>query len=198
MSDNYKPRKGNQGDKVIICGDCGTEVERKGLFDQKATMVVHCEGSKNAYGCLDHLPHHTTRVWDRCWKCAGYMGCAYCVPTGYKDGLCKPCRVKTTLESLLNGGPVSAHYMSQGNDKLEWGTIKNRPTPALADYPKEWVRKYAEQCYRSGMSADGDDTGEWKECRKAFMDFRLAAIPRPKGRLALQRERNKQVAALTD
>lgn len=184
--------------QMAYCADCESEV---------LANTVHCEGSKNAYGCLTHHAHHGRHLWPACWKCGGGMGCTLCVAGGYRDResgmwlnpdlICKFCRVKASREALLNGGPLSKHFLRQGNQKLEWGTI-TRHTPMLDEYHQTWVIAYAQQCADTGLELDEDDTAAWKKLREKFESIRLAAISKPKGRKALQRERNQQVAAVME
>lgn len=190
--------RSRRGPEVEKCATCG---------EDSPLNTVHCEGSKLAYGCSEFEPHHGETLWPACWKCGGKMGCSFCVPGGYLDRLtrhwvnqdlvCKRCRVKATLEALLNGGPISQFFMRFGNGKLEWGKIE-RHTPGLGEYPKAWVRAYALQCNRFGIDPDLDDEKAWRACRKVFESFRIAAIPQAKSKKALQLERNKQVAAAAE
>ena len=184
--------------RTETCLECNEEI---------GAGLSHCEGSKLAYGCLTLQPHHGKTLWPRCWKCGGSLGCSLCVPGGFieressrwsnPDLICKRCRVKATLESLLNGGPISKFFMRQAGETLEWGQ-SDRHTPDLGEYPKAWVSAYAIQRVNSGLSSDENDEKAMRECRAAFEHFRIAEISKPKGRRALQRERNKQVAAVVE
>lgn len=193
-----KTRASNsQSDSTVKCGTCGEDVQ---------PGTVHCEGSNLAFGCLIRAPHHGQHIWAPCWKCGGYLGCSLCVPGDFDKQLgmwlnidlaCMRCRVKCTKESLLNGGPISKHFMATGNNIVEWGTIQ-RHTPTLREYRPEWVAAYYERCRDLGIDPEQDDTAAWKEARRAFEEFKIGKFSKPKGHYALLREKNRQAKELQE
>lgn len=161
---------------------------------------VHCDGSKVAYGCQTDGPHHGSQLWPDCWKCHGAMGCSDCVPGGRKlqfkgewvnaELICKRCRVKVTLESFLNGGPISRFSLSL--DAKQGGYHEAQGVPGVDAYPSSWVAAYDRQCTIEGRSANYDEEPDFRlvlRMLNKIKNSRPMALPTKR---QLNAERNRQ------
>lgn len=188
-------RKSEIKTKPEICLQCGEEVE---------IGLRHCAGSKVAFGGKTPTPHHGKVLWGPCWRCSTAMGCSACLPgkrdqngTIFNDELiCKRCRVKANLESMLNGGPISRFTFDFGREGPSFGKI-NKYTPGLEEYPFEWRAKYAAQRLRRGMPLDLSDEEAFEGLRLEIRKLlETTEMPQELSKRQRQAERNRQVAAL--
>jgi hypothetical protein len=112
------------------------------------------------------------------------------------DLVCTACRVKVTLESFLNGGPISRFSLSFAWDERRIGWHEAHGVPGVSAYPRPWVAAYANQRAAAGLSLDDDEQPEFRGLLGKLSKMLAAepmAIP---SRRQLQRERNKQVDKL--
>ena len=185
--------------EMAPCITCGESVP---------AAAVHCSGSKIAYGCLSDAAHHGSQLWPDCWKCGGAMGCTDCVPGGRKkhfkgawtnaDLICRRCRVKVTLESLLNGGPISRFSLSIGQDGRQSGWHEAKGVPTINAYPKPWISAYDEQCAIQGRSAHEDEEPYFRLLMTMLARVKKSKPMEIASRRELQVERNRQVRQLTE
>lgn len=190
----------------LTCPDCGASVDRKGLLNPKSHSVFHCEGSKVALGCYMHEQHHSTVLWEPCWKCMGPMGCWLCMPgqvvrgeRGLEYGNCElwcfRCRVAANLPTLLRHGPPAGFTMDAGAKQIQFGQLDG--FPLLGEYPDHWKRAYYQACVARGIACDESPEMALNAFRKQLADFKINTVSLP-SRRKLQRKRNEQVKALQE
>lgn len=198
QSKQRSARSTEKKQETAPCITCGMEVPPK---------AVHCSGSQVAYGCLETAPHHGSQLWPDCWHCHRPMGCTHCVPGAYRreyqgqwlnaDLICTRCRLKVTLESFLNGGPISRFSLTFDFKARKIGHHEAKGVPGMEAYPRPWITAYANQRAAAGRLIEDDERGEFmgllKGLRGIVRDTSAMDIPT---RRELQVERNRQVAGM--
>lgn len=172
-----------------VCAEVISGRERKRWRhgpDYKPLPVVHCEGSRAAYGCSVFEPHHVSEKRPPCWKCGAAMGCQVCVEA---DPVCTRCVVKTSRTGFIENGPIS-------NDRFSIRARDGKIAPGVDAYAQEWQRAYQQESSTPASLSDDDLYDQWKAAEAKAGRAAAKAMPANATRSALQGERNRQVAAL--
>jgi hypothetical protein len=102
--------------------------------------------------------------------------------------------VHTSVEALLVHGIPSGITMVIGGREMIFSRLK-RQVPQLGDYPQDWVRRYAHQCFKIGVSPDEGADAEYKRFRERLAKLKLPDVAHIPTTRELRAERNRQTKA---